>query len=315
MISYIYNCTRIKYCHKRVNNCAMLKELEYANLGFRYPHVPYDAPVQLAAVGWERVESALYRWEGMQRGESGHFLLQYTLEGEGAIRIGNETIALRRGQVFLVEIPSDHCYYLPQISPHWEFIFVVLSGDEARKVWHWLILQEGNVFTYEPDSEVIKTLEVLFRQAYLNEISDSYQAAGLAFQLVMELYRGGQFTGNTDDLPKGIRQAITFMKHSFAKIASISEVAEHVELSSYYFIRLFQQHTQLTPHQYMTHIRMEKAVQLLRESALPIHEIAEKIGFTSGNYFIKVFRKWVGVSPGQFRKAKEAPAFDRIIFH
>lgn len=158
-------------------------------------------------------------------------------------------------------------------------------------------------------------MQTLFRKAYLNEIVDSYQAAGLAFQLLMELYRGGQYTKKIDDLPNDIRKAITYMQISFALITSIEQVAEHIGLSSYYFIRLFQQHTQLTPHQYMTHIRMEKAVQLLRESDLPIHEIAEKVGFASGNYFIKVFRKWVGISPGQFRKAKEAPAFDRIIFH
>ncbi|QGQ93976.1 AraC family transcriptional regulator [Paenibacillus psychroresistens] len=293
----------------------MLNDLQYANLGFRYPHVPYDAPVQLAAIGWENIDSMQYRWNGLLRGETEHYLLQYTLKGEGAIRIGTETTLLREGQAFLVKIPSDHYYYLPSTSSNWEFIFATLTGEEARKAWHWLIQQIGNIHRFELDSQVVQTLKLMFRKAYLNEVSDSYQAAGLAFQLLMELYRGGQYTGNTNDLPEEIQQAIAFMNANYAHNTSISEVAGHVGLSSYYFIRLFQQHTKLTPHQYMTHIRMEKAVQLLRKSTLPIEEIAEKVGFSSGNYFIKVFRKWVGMSPGQFRRAKETPPFDRIIFH
>ena len=57
--------------------------------------------------------------------------------------------------------------------------------------------------------------------------------------------------------------------------------------------------------EYLTKVRMEKAVQLLRNTDLTIEEIAKQIGYSNSSYFIKVFREWIGFSPGEFRLGKD----------
>lgn len=84
-------------------------------------------------------------------------------------------------------------------------------------------------------------------------------------------------------------------------------------LSKYHFTRLFQKTTNLTPIQYLTKIRIEHAIELLRMTNYSIDEIAQLVGYSNGNYFIKVFHKRIGMSPGQFRESKNMIPVDHII--
>jgi YesN/AraC family two-component response regulator len=59
---------------------------------------------------------------------------------------------------------------------------------------------------------------------------------------------------------------------------------------------------------------LEKAMDLLRNTHLNLDEIANRIGYSNGNYFNKVFRLKIGTSPGRFRKSKSEPPIDHIAF-
>jgi YesN/AraC family two-component response regulator len=56
----------------------------------------------------------------------------------------------------------------------------------------------------------------------------------------------------------------------------------------------------ISPWDYLTKLRMEKAVYLMETHTYKLSEVAENVGYTSGNYFNKVFRKTFGTSPGKF---------------
>ena len=57
-----------------------------------------------------------------------------------------------------------------------------------------------------------------------------------------------------------------------------------------------------TPNSYITRIKMEKAVRLLRDTNLSVKEVAYECGFDESNYFIHVFRQMYGSTPQQFRQ-------------
>ncbi|MEI8610094.1 helix-turn-helix transcriptional regulator [Enterovibrio sp. Hal110] len=52
---------------------------------------------------------------------------------------------------------------------------------------------------------------------------------------------------------------------------------------------------------YLTNLRMQKAQELLRESLLPIYDIAEQVGYDSERAFTLTFKKRIGTTPRQFR--------------
>ncbi len=85
---------------------------------------------------------------------------------------------------------------------------------------------------------------------------------------------------------------------------SVVQIAEHLHFSAVYLNVLFKQEKKMTLKQYLSHYRLERAKQMLEQDYDKITEIAEKCGYANANYFAKVFREAVGVSPAEYRKEK-----------
>ena len=85
---------------------------------------------------------------------------------------------------------------------------------------------------------------------------------------------------------------------------SLEEAAEAMGMSSFYFSRFFRTAYNRTFLEYLTSYRIERAEELLRQTDIPVREIAPRVGYTDANYFTKVFKKYVGVSPNRFRTGR-----------
>lgn len=83
---------------------------------------------------------------------------------------------------------------------------------------------------------------------------------------------------------------------------SLNRISEHFELSSKYVSQLFREETGVKFVDYLARLRVEHAKQLLRESDLPIQDIALQVGYEQALSFIRMFKKLEGVTPGDYRK-------------
>ncbi|MFE5321250.1 response regulator [Paenibacillus sp. NPDC056579] len=84
---------------------------------------------------------------------------------------------------------------------------------------------------------------------------------------------------------------------------SIQKVCGHLHISAGYFSGIFKKETKMTFVNYLMHIRMEAAKELLRTTDMKTFEIAEKVGYAEPNYFSFSFRKHVGVSPKEYKNS------------
>ncbi len=82
---------------------------------------------------------------------------------------------------------------------------------------------------------------------------------------------------------------------------SLDTLAEHIGLSYNYLSKVFKEFFGTNFVSYVTAIRLEKAKELLKTTNLPIERIAQDVGFGRSNSFIKIFKKYYNVTPGQFR--------------
>lgn len=105
-------------------------------------------------------------------------------------------------------------------------------------------------------------------------------------------------------LPKHkLRLAIAYIHEHLEQELSLIEIATVVQMSPYHFSRLFKQSTGLTPHQYVTRYRIEKAKLLLARGELAIADISQEVGFQSQSHFTTIFRRLMGVTPKAYRRA------------
>jgi len=84
---------------------------------------------------------------------------------------------------------------------------------------------------------------------------------------------------------------------------SLQEMATLCGYSPYHFLRLFKASTGMTPHQYITHRRVERAKELIAKGLSPA-EIAAGTGFTDQSHFANTFRKYTGATPRQYFLSK-----------
>lgn len=82
---------------------------------------------------------------------------------------------------------------------------------------------------------------------------------------------------------------------------SLSLVAEHVSVSTGYLSGLFKKEAKINFVEYLTNIRMEKAMELMRNTDKKTYEIAYETGFSNPHYFSVSFKKYSGMSPSDFR--------------
>ncbi len=84
---------------------------------------------------------------------------------------------------------------------------------------------------------------------------------------------------------------------------SLRLLAERAGLSPAYLGKIFTAVTTWSFNDYLNHVRVEAAAELLRDTNLPVNSISEQVGVTNSNYFYSLFKKHYGVTPSAYRKS------------
>jgi AraC-like DNA-binding protein len=103
------------------------------------------------------------------------------------------------------------------------------------------------------------------------------------------------------DLYRRIVQAKLFIDSNYAERIDAEEIADEACYSKFHFIRTFKSIYGRTPHQYLTHVRIERAKKLL-EQGVSVTEACFAVGFDSLASFTSLFKRRVGVTPSEYQR-------------
>lgn len=98
-----------------------------------------------------------------------------------------------------------------------------------------------------------------------------------------------------------IRKVLRHIRLNIDSPVSIDELSDMCCLSKDHFIRLFKKELQITPVQYINRKKIEKAQLKIITGDLPVKDIAYSLSFDNISYFNRLFRKYTGISPTQYR--------------
>ncbi|MFL0168100.1 response regulator transcription factor [Candidatus Clostridium helianthi] len=85
---------------------------------------------------------------------------------------------------------------------------------------------------------------------------------------------------------------------------SINYISNKLEVTSSYLSKLLKKETGLSFIDYLTKIRIEKAMYIMEDPAVKIYDVAELVGYSNQHYFCRAFKKVVGVSPTEYKRGK-----------
>jgi AraC family transcriptional regulator len=98
-----------------------------------------------------------------------------------------------------------------------------------------------------------------------------------------------------------LQRALEYIDNNLREDVSIADVAQMLSISPGHFAHAFRQTTGLSPHRFLLERRLEHAKALLRDTDLPITEIAHRIGCASHSHFSVLFRRATGQTPRDYR--------------
>jgi len=107
---------------------------------------------------------------------------------------------------------------------------------------------------------------------------------------------------NNKSIKLVLRKAVEYLHEHYNEQVTLNEVAEHTFVSTYYISRMFKREMGKNFVDYLNELRIEKAKEMLRDVRYKTYEVAEKVGIPDAHYFSKLFKKYVGVTPTEYRE-------------
>ncbi len=93
-----------------------------------------------------------------------------------------------------------------------------------------------------------------------------------------------------------------FMDHNYSQLNGIGQLCEILGISQGYFRGVFYNQFKVSPKRYLTSVRIEHAMSMLKDSNAKVCDVAWEVGFSQRSGFDNTFRRLVGVSPSQYRR-------------
>ena len=233
-----------------------------------------------------------------------YFELLYFLEGNINVLFGNEIYHTKPGDFLIVNTNELH-------------------DIEHTSATHHICLQISPQFfaDVEFDNYIFKTYihGDEYIKEYIEKIADVWQRheaaydmeiKSLTYSLMAYLVKNhtvDYLTGNAIQMRKNklniINEIVVYITNNYNQHMTTSTLAKEFHMTEQYFCHIFKQATDNTPIEFINKKRIEKAGVYLKTTDLSITDISLRVGFDSSHYFTRVFKKYMGVSPREYRNA------------
>ena len=161
---------------------------------------------------------------------------------------------------------------------------------------------------FAKDSAAGQIIDSLFEAMEKEQQGYEFTTTGLIWQFIGCVLQQHLYTEPTEEEQRNQRRvlqmknALRRIRNDYASELSLEDLAAEATLAPQYFCRVFRQVTGRTPIDYLNYYRIECAAEVLCATDDNVTDIALSCGFNDLSYFIKLFRRNKGRSPGAYRK-------------
>ncbi|MBO7359642.1 MAG: helix-turn-helix transcriptional regulator [Clostridia bacterium] len=224
------------------------------------------------------------------------FLGLCVIDGEMHLEQGQVRATAGAGEILLVDCFRPHTYYTETAA---ETVWMHFDGGESRKWFEEITNAKGQSFPL--GEAAVRTM----RQAvdYVRGDRDEYEFSSLIYAFLCRTAVQNSSVGSHEK-QEAVRKAEEYIRANFDQPLTVEDIASQTHFSAPYFNKLFHSVNGSSPYDYLLKIRLEKAKELLLQTELPVHEVAEQTGFNSTSNFLCFFKKHIGFSALKFRKLR-----------
>lgn len=252
------------------------------------------------------------------------YLLMYVQEGEMIARVEGRGHRFRAGDFCLIQPGELHTLEGPAhtITP---YVHLDVFYNRARE--RSFVVRSGRVDVYgledlmQPGLDeavgvrvptrlipphpahfrdtMLKTIGIWQRRDFLGQLESHYLATGLVLSVLQGYSRG---SSDSPDQPEFLNWITSFMSLHLSEPLTVSDMAARAGLSSSRFSQVFRNRFGRPPHQFLMHLRIQRAQDLLHHTSLTMRDISDQCGFSDVHHFAKTFKRLSGQTPGSYRR-------------
>lgn len=272
-------------------------------IGHLDPNLLFRAPITAGYAHWDRAR--LQRGFAYASQSEQTWSLLYCDLGGARLRAGGRDLALRPGQALLV---APGALYTLQALPgcgEWGYYWAVFHPDSRWRDWlNWppFASQVGHLdLPAETGHAVAGTFGELESCLQSERAMGTELSHNLLEQLILRCRASlpADFEPHRD--PR-IERARAFIERHFHESFTLEQVAAAASMSASRLASLFRQQCGLSVLGYRDELRMVRAAQLLRHSALGIAAVGAAVGYADPAYFSRTFSRHVGVAPRDYQR-------------
>lgn len=268
------------------------------------PQVTPHDPVRHAQLG-HFAEDAAYRV--FRPHGSGDHLLIATISGRGRVLHEDAALAVEKGDLILWAPEAAQDYGTDPRGERWELRWAHFQPRPHWQPWlNWPSVGPGIRRLRIDDRPAWTSIRVALSEAHRHHVgqlpdADAFAMNALERALLWCDRVNPESAGRPID--DRVQKAIDHLSDRFDQPHSIEQLAAHVALSPSRLSHLFKEQIGITPMRMLERQRIERAKQLLEQTAQPIQTIADRVGFDSPYYFSLRFKKATGQSPRAYRQS------------
>ena len=227
----------------------------------------------------------------------------YLLEGSGLYFLDGCFRKVEAGNLILYQPGEPQIYEYRADCPH-EGYWLHFSGTGAKRLLRLAGLTE-HVAKIGNDPVISELFRRIMREVQRKSGGYQVMCAGLLAELIAQLGRKCAFAHKNEDTLTKVAPAVDYFHDHFQAEIPLDDAARLCRMSKYHFIRQFTAAVGSSPHAYQTLLRIQRARELLTDSTLNISEVAEAVGYENPLYFSRIFRKYAGCSPKEYRRKSQ----------
>ncbi|MBU4461408.1 MAG: AraC family transcriptional regulator [Verrucomicrobia bacterium] len=255
-------------------------------------------PLTVVSGGWEQCRPDY----AIRRPGFPHPTLEFVARGAGELRLGGETWALAPGVAFVYGRGVPHRIRTDPSAPMLKY-FVVFAGAEGRALLRTCGLRPGTACRVARTEPVQQVFDDLIDHA-LDDHPDRQRLCGVALEYLIT-----RIDSLAVPFDEGGTQALAtyqrcraYIETEYLRVQSLRDIATACHADGAYICRLFRRYGRESPIQFLRHLRMNRAVDLLLNHNRMVKEVAADLGFSDTHNFSRAFRHAFGVSPARLKK-------------
>ena len=233
------------------------------------------------------------------------YVLHYILNGKGMSQVDGRTYHLHKDQGFLME-PDVMSSYEADLSDPWEYLWIGFEGSKAKDLLCEIGLgSQALTFDATCGEQLLCYINHILN-CDLTGIQQELFLQGQLFHFLSCLSHEFSTRPNYFQHDKQnyyVRAAEEFIRAHFSEDIKVQDIADAIGISRSYLTILFQNILHSSPSDYLADFRITRAHEQLRITDIPVTKISENVGYQNPLVFTRAFKKKIGLTPSQYRKA------------